>query len=68
MDGLSGLVYEFIVINISKEMICFLDFLVLKYFLLFMFYGYVIEYLYMYVKYFDFFKYIYFNVIVLDIS
>lgn len=63
-----GLVYEFIVINMSKEMMCFLDFFVLKYFLLFMLYDDVVKYLYMYVEYFDLFKYIYFNIIVLEIS
>lgn len=51
-------IYQFVVINIFKEMMCFSDYFILDYYFNYMYNFQVLEYFRMYVKEFDFFKYI----------
>lgn len=61
MDG-QFCVMKFIVINISKEMMCYSDYFILKEYLNFMYNKYVFQYFNLYVEKFDFKKYIWFKI------
>lgn len=56
-------IYQFVIFNISKEMICFSDFFMFEDFLNFLYNFKFLEYFRIFVKKFDFLKYIQFQVL-----